>query len=236
MLKSMKLLLPLFALTLAAQPVAAIFGAAGPDAAAIRATVTAFQDNMGPLNAPGPNGDPNGRREINWDGVPAELSFPNKLPADFFNRNSVRGLMLTVDGMPNATFQVNSSPNPFSPEKVFYTVETNEYNFDFYVPGTQVKGKTKGFGIVFTNVALPFTTSIELFNADGLSLGRYYAPVAAKGLSFIGVTFPNKMITRVRVVPGNAAIGNTDDPANGKNVVFVDDVLYGEPVSDCLLN
>ena len=62
------------------------------------------------------------------------------------------------------------------------------------------------------------------------------APVAAKGLSFIGVAFPNKMITRVRVVPGNAVIGTQDDPASGKNVVVVDDFIYGEPTNDCVLN
>jgi hypothetical protein len=60
--------------------------------------------------------------------------------------------------------------------------------------------------------------------------------VAAKGLSFIGVRFQNRMVTRVRIVPGNAVIGTQDDPANGRNVVVADDFLYGEPVSDCVAN
>ena len=235
-----------------AQP--AIFGAAGSDAAAIRPAVAAFQAALGPLNAPGAAGDPNGRREINWDAVPANFSSPNNLPPDFFNRNSVRGAVFTFDSPSWAGFQVsaNATDGPvrfenlyagnaslfaiFSAEKLFSSVGTNDYNVDFFVPGTQVKGKVTGFGAVFSNVALPFTSSIELFNADGLSLGKYYAPVAAKGLSFIGVRFQNRMVTRVRIVPGNAVIGTQDDPANGRNVVVVDDFLYGEPVSDCVSN
>ena len=104
-----------------------------------------------------------------------------------------------------------------------------------YVPGTVTRGKVKGFGMVFANVALPFTTAIELYNSDGLLLGRFYAPVAAKGLSFVGVMFQNRMISRVRVIPGNSRLGTADDPANGRNVVVADDIIYGEPASDCAI-
>lgn len=235
-----------------AQP--AVFGAAGTDAAAVRPAVVALQAALGPLNAPGPTGDANGRREINWDAVPANFSSPNNLPPDFFNRNSIRGVVFTFDSPSWAGFQVsaNEADGPvrfenlyagnasiftvFSAQKLFSSVGTNDYNVDFFVPGTQVKGKVSGFGVVFANVSLPFTTSIELFNADGLSLGKYFAPVAAKGLSFLGVQFANRMVTRVRIVPGNAVIGTQDDPANGRNVVVIDDLIYGEPVSDCVPN
>jgi len=242
------------ALPLLADPAPAIFGAAGPDAAAIRSAVTAFQEALGPLNPPGPNGNPDGRREINWDGVPAGFSAPNNLPPDFFNKNSVRGAVFSVDNPGWTGFQVSANEadggvrfdtslpgyssvfTTFSAQKLFSSIGTNDYNVDFFVPGTEVKGKVKGFGAVFTNVALPFTTSIELYNSDGLLLGRFFAPVAAKGLSFVGVTFPHRMVTRVRIIPGNAALGNADDPANGKNIVVADDFLYGEPVSDCVQN
>ncbi len=33
----------------------------------------------------------------------------------------------------------------------------------------------------FTNVAIPFTTTLEFYSVDGVLLGRYSAPVAAKG-------------------------------------------------------
>jgi len=239
-------------LSLVAQPAPVVVGAAGPDAAAIRGAVSAFQNTLGPLNAPGPSGDPNGRREINWDAVPAAFSSPNNLPPDFFNKNSVRGAVFSFDSPAWAGFQVSGNAadgaprfenlyagnasifTVFSAEKLFSSVGTHDYNVDFHVPGTQTKGKVTGFGVVFANVSLPFTTSIEVFNGDGLLLGRYFAPVAAKGLSFIGVAFQNKMITRVRIVPGNAVLGTADDPANGRNVVVVDDFIYGEPTSDCV--
>ena len=244
----------LLSLSLAAQPAPVIFGASGANADAIRPTVTSFQNAMGPLNAPGPSGDQNGRREVNWDAVPAAFSSPNPFPGDFFNKNSVRGMVVTVDNPSWTGFQVSANEADgavrfdnlllgnasifavFSAQKLFSSTGTNDYNVDFLVPGTQTKGKVRGFGAVFANVSLPFTTSIELYNADGLSLGRYFAPVAAKGLSFVGVAFQNRMITRVRIVPGNAVIGTADDPANGRNVVVADDFLYGEPVSDCVLN
>jgi len=244
----------LMAMPLAAQPAAAIFGASGADAAAIRSAVTAFQESLGPLNAPGATGNPAGRREINWDGVPVGFSSPNNMPPDFFNKNSVRGAVFAADHPDWTGFQVstNSADGPvrfdnlyagnaaifsvFSAQKLFTSVGTNVYNLDFFVPGTEVRGKVKGFGAVFANVALPFTSAIELYNGDGLLLGRYYVPVAAKGLSFIGVTFANKMVTRVRIVPGNAVVGTADDPANGRNVVVVDDFIYGEPTSDCVVN
>lgn len=244
----------LTSLTLAAQPAPVIFGASGADAAAIRPTVQAFQAALGPLNAPGPTGDTRGRREINWDAVPTQFSSPNNLPADFFNKNSVRGAVFSADGAAWGGFQVstNEADGPvrfdnlyagnaaifpvFSAQKLFTSVGTNDYNVDFRVPGTETKGKVTGFGAVFANVALPFTSSIELYNGDGLLLGRYFAPVAAKGLSFVGVMFQNKMVTRVRIVPGNAVIGTQDDPSNGRNVVVVDDFIYGEPSNDCVLN
>jgi hypothetical protein len=244
----------LAAAPLFSQPAPAIFGAAGPDAAAVRTAVTTFQNALGPLNPPGASGDPDGRREINWDGVPASASSPNPFPADFFNRNSVRGAVMSGDNPAWTGFQVSQNEadgavrfenlyagnasifTVFSAQKLFTSVGSHIYNVDFFVPGTQTKGKVKGFGAVFTNVALPFTTSIEFFNADGLSLGRYFAPVAAKGVSFIGAAFPNRMVSRVRITPGTAAIGTADDPANGVNIVVVDDFLYGEPVSDCPAN
>jgi len=251
---SKTLLLLTAAACFAGDPPQTIYGAAGANPAAIQSAVTAFQNALGPLNAPGPTGDTNGRREINWDAVPAQFSAPNNLPADFFNRNSVRGVVFTADSPAWTAFQVsaNEADGPvrfdtiqqgysalfpiFSPQKLFTSIGIHDYNVDFFVPGTQTKGKVKGFGAVFSNVAMPFTSALEFYNSDGLLLGRYYAPVAAKGLSFIGVAFPNKMVTRVRVIPGNAAVGATDNPAGGVNVVVVDDFIYGEPSSDCVAN
>lgn len=242
------------AASVSAEPAAVIYGASGIDAAAIRSAVASFQNAMGPLNAPGANGDPNGRREINWDGVPAAFSAPSNMPPDFFNRNSVRGAVFSSGNPSWGGVQVsaNEADGPvrfdtilsgyssiftvFSQQKLFTSIGSNDVIVDFFVPGTQTKGKVRGFGAVFANVALPFTTHMEFYNADGVLLGRYFVPVAAKGLSFVGVEFPNKMITRVRIVSGNATVGTPDNPAGGYNVVVMDDFIYSEPSSDCVQN
>ena len=98
-------------------------------------------------------GNANGRREINWDIVPAAQAAPNNLPPDFFNKNSVRGVVLALDTPGLTAFQVsgnegeapirfdnllpgNSNLFPtYSAQKLFTSVGANDYNVDFYVPG-----------------------------------------------------------------------------------------------------
>ena len=234
-----------------AQPGATVFSAAGENADAIRGAVDAFRNALGPVNAPGPDGNPEGRREINWDGVPQQFSSPNQFPGDFFNKNSVRGVVFTVNTPGWNGFQVSGNEGEapvrfdnlyqgnsqlfttFSAQKLFTSTGTHAYDVDFKVPGTELQASSRGFGAVFTNVAIPFTTPLEFYSVDGVLLGRYSAPVAAKGLSFVGVAYPSKMVSRVRVIPGNAALGTPDDPANGVNVVALDDFIYGEPSNPC---
>lgn len=238
----------------AASPKATVVATAGADANSIRPSVTAFQQMMGALNPPGPPADATGRREINWDAVPAQFAAPNNLPPDFFNKNSVRGAVFSSESSGWTGFQVsaNEADGPvrfgtiqpaypslfqfFSAEKLFTSIGSTDYLVDFFVPGTQVRGKVKGFGAVFTNVAIPFTSSIELLTAEGISLGVYYVPPAPKGMSFVGVMFNSRIVARVRVVQGTVQLGESDRPAEGANVVVVDDFIYSEPTSDCVVN
>lgn len=63
--------------------------------------VDQFRNLLGPDNGGAPNGDANGRREINWDKVPDQLAAPNALPADFFNATKdpgARGAVLETPG------------------------------------------------------------------------------------------------------------------------------------------
>lgn len=229
-----------------AQPT--VFSAAGSNAAAIQSTMDDFRLALGtPLNAPDAQGDPKGRREINWDAVPSQFATPNLLPPDFFNRNSVRGVVFSAQSPLWTGFQVSANAadgavgfanlqsgysslfTTFSPEKLFVSVGTNVYDVQFLVPGTNTPGPVNGFGAVFTNVAIPSTSSLEFFTAAGTSLGRYFVRLSPKGLSFVGVTFPAAIVARVRITPGTAAVGSVEDLSRGINIVAVDDFIYGEP-------
>jgi hypothetical protein len=75
-----------------AQALEITFSAAGSNAAQIQATVDAFRADLGTLNNNVAGSFGSGRREINWDGVPANFSDPNPLPNNFFNVNSWRGV------------------------------------------------------------------------------------------------------------------------------------------------
>jgi hypothetical protein len=237
--------------SLHAQQSPIVFSSAGSDAAAIKTEVDRFRDALGPLNPPGPTGDPNGRREINWDAVPDAVAAPNALPPNFFNANSVRGAVFSFASPGWSSFQVSANDGvgpvrfgefngeysnlftTFSPQRLFTSVGTNDYDVNFFVPGTDTKATVTGFGAVFTNVALDFSSTLEFFNSDGYSLGKFAVRKAPKGLSFLGVMFPGKVIAKVRVTPGTASIGQAEDLASGVNIAVVDDFLYGEPVSKC---
>src|SRR5688572_13388803 len=64
----------------------------------ISADVNEFRALLGTLNANIAGEQPDGRREVNWDGVPPTLTNNDLFPGDFFNVVSPRGLLLTTDG------------------------------------------------------------------------------------------------------------------------------------------
>lgn len=217
----------------------------GANPAAIQASVDAFRADLGnPLNANVAGSFPNGRREINWDGVPNNLAAPNNLPADFFNVNSPRG---TVFSTPGTAVQVSANAgvapvrfdtiNPayssifqtFSAQRLFTAVGSNIVDVNFFVPGSTNPATVSGFGSVFTDVDLANTTSIQYFNANGVSLGTFFAPTANNGLSFLGVSGFGDGIARVRITNGNSALGPSELAGAATDVVVMDDFLYGEP-------
>ena len=113
--------------------------AAGAAPADIQATVDLFRTDLGTLNPNVAGSAGSGRREINWDGVPDALAAPNNLPANFFNVNSPRGVVLST---PGTGFQVSANagitPTEFGnidlsyqvgdrPEKVVYCDESVQH-------------------------------------------------------------------------------------------------------------
>jgi hypothetical protein len=218
--------------------------------------VQQFQNLLGALNAPGTPGQPAGRREINWDGVPDVRSNNNVFPGNFFNPpagspGSPRGLLLstpgsglrvsgligppavdTLFGDVNATYPGEFAS--FGAPKTFAAVGSNKVVVTFEV-ATQsgTAASVKGFGVVFADVDRKESTFIDVFNGT-THLGRYVAPrrTVAGALSFLGVFLPDNTITRVEITSGDGALGTgVNDVSDGgsRDLVIMDDFIYGEP-------
>jgi len=218
--------------------------ASGVDPAAIQAAVDSFRGQLGALNPNTPGSAPGGRREINWDGVPDAFAAPANLPFSFFNANSPRGVLFTTTTGAAATTQVSAlSPNErfrnvdptypgnfrtFSPERLFNS-SSRPLDVVFRVPGANAAATTNGFGVVFTSVGSPTSTFLQCFDSDGADLGSFFAPAGT--LSFLGVRFDaGERVAFVRIQAGNQALapGALDAPP-ARDVVAMDDFLYGEP-------
>jgi hypothetical protein len=226
--------------------------AAGPAPAFIAPAVDQFRADVGGANNGVGGTFASGRREINWDGVPDTLSAPNNLAANFFNANSPRGVVFST---PGSGFQVSAkSGNPtvtalrfgninpnylndfqtFSPERLFTALDSSITDVLFFVPGTATLAFTNGFGVVFTDVDSPTSTTLQFFDQTGNSLGTFAVPALLPGnqnLSFLGVSFnAGERVSRVRITSGNTPLGPDDAPP-GTDVVAMDDFIYGEPQS-----
>jgi hypothetical protein len=81
------------------------------------------------------------------------------------------------------------------------------------VPGTTTPATIRGIGAVYTDVNTAHT-AFEYFDVNGNSLGKFEAPIADNGLSFLGVVFDKAIVARVEVKYGTVALG-PDDGAGG---------------------
>jgi len=224
-----------------------VFSDSGAVAADIQGEVDAFRAALGnPNNANAPGPLASGRREINWDGggavdgsaaVTPFTVFQNTRGATFttpgtgLTQAPVTGGLLSLD-LINPTYATTFAT--FSPLRLFTPLDSNITDGTFSIPGTNgaVPATISGFGAVFTDVDLAGTT-LEFFNLAGNSLGVFNVPigtVADASLSFLGVIFDaGELIGGVRITTGTTALGPNDDPANGVDVVAMDDFIYAEP-------
>jgi hypothetical protein len=219
------------------------------DSVGIVSKLNEFRNTLGATlnSAPGATG---GRREVNWDGVPANLTNINGFPSDFFGSSDPtlangrkRGLLMTNTG---TSFRVDSTDfsevdasyadqfNRFSPKRLFVYMGNNVTECTFKVPGTTTDAFVKGFGVIFNDVDDANSTSLEFFNGSK-SLGVYKAQASASGqFSLLGVYFPDEKVTKVKITSGNGLLANgTKDITSGgtKDLVVMDDFLYDEPKS-----
>jgi hypothetical protein len=223
-----------------------VFEASGESPADIQDTVDAFRAFLGDLNPNVVGSFPDGRREINWDGVPDAFAAPNPFPANFFNANSPRGVVFFT---PGTGFQVSAdNANPtntpvrfgnihpvfselfstFSPQRLFAALNSKTTEVLFFVPGTHSPATVDGFGAIFTDVNSDDSTKIEYFDVDGvLLLSQNVLPgsINRGSLSFLGVGFDGgERVFLVRITAGNRVLKT---PA--RDVVVMDDFIYGEP-------
>ncbi|ARE39132.1 hypothetical protein RGUI_0991 [Rhodovulum sp. P5] len=217
-----------------------VFSANEDTAAALTPTVDAFRAALGTLNSNDPvNGDANGRRQINWDAAPDAVSDPNAFPGDFFNANvapRARGIEFRAAG--NTTgFQLSStaaSGEPvefgfpagftfFSAERLFTPVGDTVFDVVFFDPADQVtQAVTRGLGVVFTDVESNTGATMSFYDIDDTLLYEQNVLSGSNAsLSFLGVTFTDAEVARVRI---NAGIEGFDS-------IVMDDFIFGEPVA-----
>jgi type II secretory pathway pseudopilin PulG len=229
----------------------------GANAAAIQAAVDQFRADLGALQTgPSTGVGPNARREINWDGVPDAFASPNSFPGDFFNQATggrARGALFTTG---SGTMEVSSSTSSgvttlfgnrntqnadqfaaFSAERIFSLKDTLTVDMTFSLPGSPgVPATVRGFGVVFADVELADAAKIELFDVNNVLLFSGAADPFAftggdsfKSFSFIGASYADPIVSRVRISNGGYDIDFEQLGVN--DATAMDDFIYGEPVA-----
>jgi hypothetical protein len=207
-------------------------------------TLAQFRTLLGDSANKGVGQQPGGRREINWDGVSGAILNVDSFPGDQFNRVVPRGQVFTTPGTglrvsDRALFDLDPSDSTqfsaFSPSKIFVPVGSTVVDATFRVAGTDSAAMVQGFGVVFADVDVAGSASLEFFGTSGASLKKVTVPVRSDsaGHSFAGVVFDEPLVARVRIVAGQApvAAGALDIslPGGTKDLVAVDDFIAAEP-------
>jgi hypothetical protein len=210
----------------AAGPQATVLTATGD----IAATVGGFRTLIGdPANGGIAGQQPAGRREVNWDGAGARpFNNQNNFPPDFFNTTVKSGLIYLGAAFRNDSLQFSEVNPTYAAEfkafsrVLFSAVGSNVIDLQFRVAGS--------------GMDLDRTSSIELFDKNDKSLGRFEAPKRsdANGLSFVGAKFDTPIVARVKITCGTGAlgVGVNDITAGGTlDLVVIDNVIFGEPTA-----
>ncbi|HEX2854155.1 MAG TPA: hypothetical protein VHO24_13035 [Opitutaceae bacterium] len=225
---------------------------AGAAPADIQAAVDAFRAKLGANNGAVAGPLAGGFRNINWDGVADTVSRPFLMPAGFFNSTTPRGAVFNSPGagvtnsakIGNPTLTVvrfgdidpsyTTSFRTFTAERLFSPIGSTVVDTTFFVPSSPAVAATvNAFGVVFCDVDIAGSSTIEFFASSGASLGKFAAPVANNGLSFVGVFFDaGERAARVQVTHGTAVLGAgvIDNVGAGADVVVADDYMYSEPL------
>jgi len=231
----------------------------GAGAASTNTALSAFQAAIGGANNGTTAGEqPAGFRRVGWDEIALDGSAPGttvmksgQTVALAASSEQERGLelgsSLAVSGDRFASINPEAAGlfTPFSATNLAAPLNTNALVLNIVAPGapgsTPTPAVTRGLGVVFLNVAIPNTTSVEYLDGDTV-LGKFFAPVGGHNHpSFVGVLFDSPVITRVVITLGTAEILNFDgsfssgglvSDSSPNNLVAADDVVLAEPAPD----
>jgi hypothetical protein len=217
----------------------------------IRDTVDAFRDALGPNNGNSPiNGDPNGRRQIDWDALPDSLADPSVFPGNFFNGDnaprargiefeatgSTTGFLVSsteASGQPTA-FGFDAFLPTFSDERLFAPIGGTTFDIKFYDPSDQTTRATvRGFGAVFSGLDFADTAQMLFLNLAGDLIGSTNPLGTSEfDLTFSGAIFETAEIATVRMIGGNRHLLENGSFGGGIGDGFVfDDFIFGEPIA-----
>ena len=200
----------------------------------------AFAASIGDVNNGGePGFHPSGRRQINWDGVPAQFTNTLDFPADFFKvRGAVYGGTTGLRVSDNNFVDINPTYAAefaaLSTPKLFAPVGTNQVEVLFRIPGSDTVAAVRSFGAVVVDVDRPDASRLKAYDKDNRLLADIAVPVRAAGTPFslAGVSFADPIITRVVISLGEVPLGAQINDVSGGgagDVVVLDDFAYSEP-------
>lgn len=188
-----------------------------------------------------------GFRRVSWDGIATDGREPGSIGLAGGHTTALGRSTLQpwgIDTGPEIAVandgfhSVNSGVQfaPFSDPNVWAPFNSNTAELDVVAPGgqssTPVPAETRGLGAVFLNVGTS-GTSIQLYSGD-IPLLSQPAPAPTGATSFVGVLFPNAVVTRVVITLGTGEIfdfdGNAVTPGSATgDLVAGDDVVLSEP-------
>ncbi len=217
--------------------------------ATIQGTVDGFRTALGdPNNGNNPGPISTGRREINWDGAarssrrrpgPTLNVFTNTrgatmtTPGTGFLQTPLNDVALTGINPTYAHDLLARSARSGSSPPLGATSRMSRSRSP--APTARTLATVGGFGAIFTDVDTAGSTKLEFFglnNALLTSLNVAIGTVLNGSLSFAGVIAnAGERIARVRITTGTMALGLTDNPAQGVDIVAMDDFFYSEPVA-----
>jgi hypothetical protein len=185
-----------------------------------------------------------GRREINWDGVPAQFTNNDAFPAEFFNQNAPRGAVYIVANGTGLRVSDNNFTDinqtygaefvAFSTPRLFAPIGTTKTEVRFRIPGRDTAAVVQSFGAVFVDVDKANSSRLQAYDKENRLIADIPAPArsANDAFSLVGVTFDQPVIARIVLMLGEAPIGSgINDLSSGGlvDLVVLDDILYSEP-------